>query len=108
VGLEPRRSVKYLCGSIAAVGLQRALDWAIGLPTRSTSALWRLVLLMPAEELRRRIIQLDYGPLLPWWARGLARGSQTTTVRCDAISDRGKATRVQSVARVRKTYQEQL
>ena len=33
----------------AAVGMQRALDSAIGLPRRSTSALWMLVFLMPAD-----------------------------------------------------------
>src|SRR5258708_37221371 len=33
----------------SAVGMQRALDSAIGLPSRSTSALWMLVFLMPAE-----------------------------------------------------------
>ena len=33
----------------AAVGMQRALDSAIGLPSRSTSALWMLVFLMPAD-----------------------------------------------------------
>src|SRR5512138_3352508 len=32
-----------------AVGMTRALDSAIGLPSRSTSALWMLVFLMPAE-----------------------------------------------------------
>ena len=32
-----------------AVGMQRALDSAIGLPSRSTSALWMLGFLMPAE-----------------------------------------------------------
>lgn len=32
-----------------AVGMQRALDAAIGLPRRSTSASWMLVFLMPAD-----------------------------------------------------------
>src|SRR5215203_1411571 len=32
-----------------AVGMQRALDSAIGLPRSSTSALWMLVFLMPAD-----------------------------------------------------------
>ena len=32
-----------------AVGMQRALDSAIGLPRRSTSASWMLVFLMPAD-----------------------------------------------------------
>jgi hypothetical protein len=40
----------------AAVGMQRALDSAIGLPSRSTSVLWMLVLLMPAEVRRSLII----------------------------------------------------
>src|ERR1700756_2745022 len=33
----------------AAVGMMRALDSAIGLPRRSTSALWMLGLLMPPD-----------------------------------------------------------
>ena len=37
-----------------AVGMQRALDSAIGLPSRSTSASWMLVFLMPAEVRRSR------------------------------------------------------
>src|SRR5690349_23678107 len=36
----------------AAVGMQRALDSAIGLPRRSTSASWMLGFLMPAEVRR--------------------------------------------------------
>src|SRR5580692_8463321 len=36
----------------AAVGMQSALDSAIGLPSRSTSASWMLVLVMPAEVRR--------------------------------------------------------
>src|SRR5262245_21674428 len=39
-----------------AVGMQRALDSAIGLPRRSTSALWMLVFLMPAEVRRSFIM----------------------------------------------------
>src|SRR6218665_3345469 len=35
-----------------AVGTNRALDSAIGLPKRSTNAWWMLVLLMPAEVRR--------------------------------------------------------
>src|SRR6266545_7753933 len=35
-----------------AVGIHRALASAIGLPSRSTSALWILVFLMPAEVRR--------------------------------------------------------
>jgi hypothetical protein len=34
--------------------MQRALDSAIGLPRRSTSALWMLVFVMPAEVSRNR------------------------------------------------------
>src|SRR6185503_15425539 len=44
----------------AAVGMQSALDSAIGLPSRSTNALWMLVFLMPAE-VRRNFIMM---PLL--------------------------------------------
>ena len=36
----------------AAVGMQRALDSAIGLPRSSTSASWMLVFLMPADVRR--------------------------------------------------------
>src|SRR4029077_3684193 len=39
----------------AAVGMQRALDSAIGLPRRSTSAARMLGVLKPAEVRRRRI-----------------------------------------------------
>src|SRR5215218_6850426 len=42
-----------------AVGMQRALDSAIGLPSRSTSALWMLVFLMRAEV--RRSLMLSPG-----------------------------------------------
>jgi len=35
-----------------AVGMQRALDSAIGLPSMSTSAFWMLAFLMPAEVRR--------------------------------------------------------
>ena len=41
-----------------AVGMQRALDSAIGLPSRSTSALWMLVFLMPAEVRRNFMMPL--------------------------------------------------
>jgi hypothetical protein len=44
----------------AAVGMQRALDSAIGLPKRSTSALWMLVFLMPAD-VRRNFITPFFG-----------------------------------------------
>ena len=40
----------------AAVGMQRALDSVIGLPSSSTSASWMLVLLIPAEVRRSFII----------------------------------------------------
>src|SRR2546423_13882442 len=43
----------------AAVGMQRALDSAIGLPKRSTSAFLMLVFLMPAEV--RRSLMLPPG-----------------------------------------------
>src|SRR6266496_3861523 len=36
----------------AAVGMHRALESAIGLPSRPTSASWMLVFLMPAEVRR--------------------------------------------------------
>jgi hypothetical protein len=39
-----------------AVGMQRALDSAIGLPSRSTSASWMLVFLMPAEVRRNLML----------------------------------------------------
>jgi hypothetical protein len=42
----------------AAVGMQRALDSAIGLPSRSPSALWILVFLMPAEVRRYFMLPL--------------------------------------------------
>jgi hypothetical protein len=35
-----------------AVGMQRALDSLIGLPSRSTSASWMLAFLMPADVRR--------------------------------------------------------
>src|ERR671932_1334112 len=41
-----------------AVGMQRALASAIGLPRRSTSASWMLVFLMPAEVSSNFIIPL--------------------------------------------------
>src|SRR5205823_14949617 len=40
----------------AAVGMQRALASSIGLPRRSTSALWMLVFLMPAEVRRNLML----------------------------------------------------
>ena len=42
----------------AAVGMQRALDSAIGLPSRSTSASWMLGFLMPADVRRSRMMPL--------------------------------------------------
>jgi hypothetical protein len=42
----------------AAVGMQRALDSATGLPSTSTSASWMLVLLMPAEVRRNLMTSL--------------------------------------------------
>src|SRR5262245_17261914 len=41
-----------------AVGMQRAFDSAIGLPSRSSSALWMLVFLIPAEVSRNFMIRL--------------------------------------------------
>src|SRR6476660_1941121 len=41
-----------------AVGMQRALASAIGLPRRSTSALWMLGFLMPAEVSRNFMMAL--------------------------------------------------
>jgi hypothetical protein len=46
-----------------AVGMQRALDSAIGLPRRSTSTSWILVFLIPAE-VRRNLMT----PLLGYMA----------------------------------------
>jgi len=42
----------------AAVGMQRALDSAIGLPSRSTSASRMLVFMMPAEVRRNFMLPL--------------------------------------------------
>src|SRR5574342_779522 len=42
-----------------AVGMQRALDSAIGLPSRSTSAPWMLAFLMPAEVSRNFMIRSE-------------------------------------------------
>jgi hypothetical protein len=41
-----------------AVGMQSALDSAIGLPRRSTNASWMLVFLMPAEVSRNFMMPL--------------------------------------------------
>src|SRR5207244_8938107 len=49
----------------AAVGMQRALDSAIGLPRRSTSALSILVFLMPADV--RRNLMLPPGVAVEEW-----------------------------------------
>ena len=46
-----------------AVGMQRALDSAIGLPKRSTSAPWMLVFLMPAE-VRRNFMMRALGHIV--------------------------------------------
>ena len=65
----------------AAVGMQRALDSAIGLPRRSTSASWMLVFLMPrdVEELSRcspgvRSLQARTSPERPSDREGLTQG----------------------------------
>jgi len=42
-----------------AVGIQRALESAIGLPSRSTSALWMLVFLIPAD-VRRNLMAAPF------------------------------------------------
>ena len=44
-------AIGYFIGRfiIHAVGIQRALHAAIGLPNRSSRALWMLAFLMPAE-----------------------------------------------------------
>src|SRR5215469_3749475 len=41
-----------------AVGMHRALESAIGLPSKSTSALWMLVFLMPADVSSNRMPSL--------------------------------------------------
>src|SRR5258708_4797917 len=43
-----------------AVGMQRALDSAIGLPRRLVKALWMLVFLMPAEVRRNLIMPFPF------------------------------------------------
>ena len=70
-----------------AVGMQRALDSAIGLPRRSTSASWMLVFLMPAD-VRRNLMM----PRAAHHREGSGRGGGTRTrdlvlpkhVRCQA------------------------
>ncbi len=49
----PTRGCPYI-----AVGMQRALDSAIGLPSRSTSASRMLAFLMPADVRRNLILPL--------------------------------------------------
>src|SRR4051812_918643 len=44
-----------------AVGMQRALDSAIGLPRRSTSASWMLAFLMPADVRRSLMLPPGHG-----------------------------------------------
>ena len=61
-----------------AVGMQRALDSAIGLPSRPTSALWMLVFLMPADVRRSFIMPL------PWVReRGRAGAAAVAFLRTD-------------------------
>src|SRR2546430_3569651 len=69
-----------------AVGMQRALESAIGLPRRSTSALWMLVFLMPAEV--RRSLMLPPGVIggARLAATAAARGRRSPLSRCDAGS----------------------
>lgn len=56
-----------------AVGMQRALDSAIGLPNRSTSALWMLVFLMPADV--RRSFKMSLLVVVRSHARTLKSGN---------------------------------
>ena len=55
-----------------AVGMQRALDSAIGLPSRATSALWILVFLMPADVRRSLIMSSLAEGTWPWRAAAVA------------------------------------
>src|SRR5215213_4341254 len=59
-----------------AVGMQRALDSAIGLPRRSTSALWMLVFLMPAGVRRGRMVACSacYGGMADAFGCVMGRG----------------------------------
>ena len=58
-----------------AVGMQRALDSAIGLPSRSTSALWMLAFLMPADVSRSFMLPPGLPVLLFWLDRSATRNS---------------------------------
>ena len=55
----PRQDCPWGC-PYPAVGMQRALDSAIGLPRRSTSASWMLAFLMPADVSSNLIGALFY------------------------------------------------
>src|SRR6266511_2677816 len=65
-----------------AVGIQRALESAIGLPSRSTSALWMLAFLIPAEVRRSFIVPPEViaagGNVLGAYGSVRARDWQTT------------------------------
>src|SRR6266508_2459524 len=71
------------CGCpYCAVGIQRALESAIGLPSRSTSALWMLAFLIPAEVRRSFIVPPEVitagGNVLGAYGSVRARDWQTT------------------------------
>ena len=70
-----------------AVGMQRALDSAIGLPSRSTSALWMLVFLMPAD-VRRSFMM----PLLVTAIRADGLPSSTLAPSLGSISESTRPT----------------
>ena len=61
-----------------AVGMQRALDSAIGLPRRSTSASWMLGFLMPAEVSRSFMLSPFVAPV---FAGVDGRGGGNSSVR---------------------------
>src|ERR1700761_2386392 len=59
---DPRMSLPAMPApprrAYTAVGMQRAVDSAMGLPNKSTNALWMLVLLIPAEVRRSFMMPL--------------------------------------------------
>ena len=65
-----------------AVGIQRALHSAIGLPSSSTSAWWMLVFLTPAEVRRYFMLPL----LLPFYGAKASWTAQATPVPTDDLS----------------------
>ena len=73
-----------------AVGMQRALDSAIGLPRRSTSASWMLAFLMPAEVSRSLTTPSDPVSRVSVLSLGDADhcrevGHRMPTVNCDVF-----------------------